>query len=66
MNDLQKQAWGLPVKKRRKSRVIIKLTHEQKLEAAKIAVDNVGGHRRKAAKTLGIHERTLRKWLNGK
>jgi DNA-binding NtrC family response regulator len=63
MNDLQMRAAGYAGKKRRKSFALKGLTHEMKLEAAKVAIDSVGGHRRKAAEILGIHVRTLYKWL---
>ena len=68
--DLRLAAAGYPVKKksRRKPRIKINLDnpevlHQIKLGAAQKVLDSVGGHRRIASEMLGIHVRTLYKWL---
>ncbi len=68
--DLRMAAAGYPIEKksRRKPRIKFNLENPEvlrkiKLEACRQALDNVGGHRAKAARTLGIHVRTIYKWI---
>ena len=67
--SLEMAAAGFPKKVfRRKSKITIDLMDPETVRKMKFLkmmgiLDSVGGHRRKAAKILGIHERTLYKWL---
>lgn len=61
-------AAGYPSKKRRKARIKLDLDNpviyeKMKRIYIKGILDSVGGHRAKAAEIIGIHERTLYKWL---
>jgi transcriptional regulator with PAS, ATPase and Fis domain len=61
MNDMQMDAAGYSIKKRRSRKV--KTLKELNDDAIKDALNSVSGHRRKAAERLGIHESTLYRWL---